>query len=191
MTTQELITENQNLVHYVCHKHFKNMLAKFEYEDIASVGMFGLVTAAKKFCPSRGIKFSTYAYHLIWGYIKRYIRDYNEKGIVIPRRQKLAGTKVSCVSFQDNVTDDGNITIESLLFSEQDFTAAEVQEFLDKLTSKEKGVCLLLMDGYSQAQAAKVLGISQPHVSRLLAKVKKKYRQHKGEESDKGKDRQA
>ncbi len=44
-------------------------------EDLAQEGYIGLVKALDMFDPSRGVKFVTYATHLILGEIKHYLRD--------------------------------------------------------------------------------------------------------------------
>lgn len=44
-------------------------------EDLVQVGYIGLLNALSKFDPSAGVRFSTYASHLIAGEIKHYLRD--------------------------------------------------------------------------------------------------------------------
>ncbi len=45
------------------------------FEDLVQVGYIGLLNALKKFDPTAGVKFSTYATHLIAGEIKHFLRD--------------------------------------------------------------------------------------------------------------------
>ena len=45
------------------------------FEDLVQVGYIGLLNALKKFDPLAGVKFSTYATHLIAGEIKHFLRD--------------------------------------------------------------------------------------------------------------------
>lgn len=49
-------------------------------EDLAQVGFIGLLNALELFDPSKGVKFSTYATHLVAGEIKHHLRD---KGKII------------------------------------------------------------------------------------------------------------
>lgn len=45
------------------------------YEDLVQVGYIGLLNALSKFDPSAGVRFNTYATHLVAGEIKHYLRD--------------------------------------------------------------------------------------------------------------------
>lgn len=45
------------------------------HEDLVQVGFIGLLNALSKFDPSAGVKFNTYATHLVAGEIKHYLRD--------------------------------------------------------------------------------------------------------------------
>jgi RNA polymerase sigma-B factor len=44
-------------------------------EDLAQVGYIGLLNALSRFDPSAGVRFNTYATHLVAGEIKHYLRD--------------------------------------------------------------------------------------------------------------------
>ena len=61
-------------------------------DDLAQVGMLGLLKAIEKFDPTRGVSFITYAVPVILGEIKNYLRDYGWT-VKVPRkiqRHKLA-----------------------------------------------------------------------------------------------------
>lgn len=45
------------------------------FEDLVQVGFIGLLNALGKFDPSAGVRFNTYATHLVAGEIKHYLRD--------------------------------------------------------------------------------------------------------------------
>lgn len=45
------------------------------FEDLVQVGYIGLLNALSKFDPATGVKFATYATHLVAGEIKHYLRD--------------------------------------------------------------------------------------------------------------------
>src|SRR5215469_14943172 len=44
-------------------------------EDLEQVGFIGLLNALSKFDPSAGVRFSSYAGHLVAGEIRHYLRD--------------------------------------------------------------------------------------------------------------------
>ncbi|MGQ9629637.1 MAG: RNA polymerase sigma factor WhiG [bacterium] len=66
---EELIIKYAPLVKYVASRVSANMPSNVEVDDLISYGIFGLIDALKKFDPSRGIKFETYAVSRIRGAI--------------------------------------------------------------------------------------------------------------------------
>lgn len=73
----KIVLDNIKLVPYFA-KRFKRSLCfdEFchEWDDLIQEGTLGLIMAAKRYDPSVGIKFSTYAGSYICGYIKTMIR---------------------------------------------------------------------------------------------------------------------
>lgn len=55
----EIILSNLNLVRYIINKKFMN--TSFDYKDLESVGIIGLIKAVDAFDADKGFKFSTYA----------------------------------------------------------------------------------------------------------------------------------
>jgi len=68
-----LVRANKGLVISISGRFRR--IAGGEYEDILQVGYVGLLKAIDGFDPGRGTKFSTYAFPLIMGEIRRYLRD--------------------------------------------------------------------------------------------------------------------
>lgn len=71
LATQEqkkLVEENLLLARKLAGKYFKRR-SHLEFDDIYSYAVIGLIDAAKKYDPSHGAKFSTYAYTRIRGEI--------------------------------------------------------------------------------------------------------------------------
>ncbi|MDR1241116.1 MAG: sigma-70 family RNA polymerase sigma factor [Oscillospiraceae bacterium] len=66
------VEENLGLVR-MCARKFE--IKNFDYDDIFQVGCVGLVKAVSRFDCNRGIKFSTYAVHVILGEIKQFFRE--------------------------------------------------------------------------------------------------------------------
>ena len=65
---ESLVIDNQRLVYHMYDKLSKNQITINHKEDIISEGMVGLVKAANKFDPDKGVKFSTFASSCIAGY---------------------------------------------------------------------------------------------------------------------------
>lgn len=71
---EQLVKDNIKLVHKIA-QHYKN--SSCEYEDIVQSGMVGLVNAILRFDMSYDVAFSTYAFPLILGEIRKLLRENN------------------------------------------------------------------------------------------------------------------
>ncbi|WP_152655455.1 RNA polymerase sigma factor SigB [Oceanobacillus sp. CFH 90083] len=93
--TNEELQENivltyQNLVGSIARKYSKNSTI---HEDLVQVGMIGLLGAIKRYDPSYGKSFESFAIPTIIGEIKRFIRD-KTWSVHVPRRIKELGPKI-------------------------------------------------------------------------------------------------
>ncbi len=176
----ELVVENQNLVHHICHKLYRKYSTLHEYEDLVGVGMIGLVRAAKRFKPELGYRFSTYAYRGIELEIINYTKDIGAGGVRIPRKewQAGAGKGISCRSFQFTLGDDA--TLEDFLGIEQDLTFVKVDEFLKSIDPIDQKICEMKVAGHTQKKIADDVGLSQAQISRRLKLIRQKYTKYEG-----------
>ncbi len=88
--------QTQLVKHYeglVCALANKFSKGKSSDEDLIQVGMVGLLAALRRFDPSFGRGFESYAIPTIIGEIKRYIRD-KTWSVHVPRRIKELGPKI-------------------------------------------------------------------------------------------------
>ena len=67
-----LVKRHQALVHWIARR-FANM--GVSHADLVAEGTIGLVRAARKFDPSRGVRFGTYAAHWIDRNVRRALDD--------------------------------------------------------------------------------------------------------------------
>lgn len=70
------VEEHLPLVKFVIQKYFSYILGTEYYDDYHQEGCVGLLSAANRFDPDRGIAFSTFAVKTIIGNIQSYKRDY-------------------------------------------------------------------------------------------------------------------
>ncbi len=80
MELETLIEDNARLIYKV--------VGMFKYsgvdnDDLKQVGKLGFIEAYNNFDPSKGVKFTTYAYPYIYGSISKYVKD--NKGVKISR----------------------------------------------------------------------------------------------------------
>ena len=71
-TLDEIVGRNQKLLHHIL-KRFA--YADEPYEDMLQVANLGLIKAAQRFDPSRGVQFSTYATAIVDGELRHHLRD--------------------------------------------------------------------------------------------------------------------
>lgn len=71
---RDLIEENMSLVKYLATRLSAKLPPNIEVDDLVGAGMLGLIDAAEKFDPSRGIRFRTYAERRIRGAILDHLR---------------------------------------------------------------------------------------------------------------------
>lgn len=86
-----LVCQNLHLVHTVA-KRFTGLGES--PEDIAQEGAMGLINAVDMYDVNRGVKFTTYATHLIVGHIQHYLRD-RGKAIRLPAWVQEMETKIN------------------------------------------------------------------------------------------------
>lgn len=72
---QQLIQETLGLVNAIALKICRSLSQALEVEELISYGRQGLVEAAARFDPSRGVEFATYAYYRIKGAIYDGLRE--------------------------------------------------------------------------------------------------------------------
>lgn len=174
------VEEQIPLVTYVIKKYFP-YLDSIDYEEKFQVGCIGLVKAAKRYDKSLGYKFSTYAIPMIIGEIKRYLRD--DKWKIGSRDERINGNAKRPISLDTPITKDEKVTLidnfKNQFILDNFEEKVELHELINGvLKPKEKQVIKLnILNGYSQIEVSKLLGVSQVQVSRLkvsaLAKLKK------------------
>ena len=87
--TEEIIVLNKGLVRTVCMRFCERGI---EFEDLMQIGTMGLIKAIRSFDLERGTAFSTYAVPMIFGEIRRTLRD--DGMIKVGRYYKTLGVKL-------------------------------------------------------------------------------------------------
>lgn len=141
-----------------------------ELSDLIQTGAVGLIKAAERFDPSRGTRFSTYAYSMITGEIMRYLRK--RRGLIT-------------VSL-DELHDEGFSPAETFAEYPDAFERAEDRIFAEQLISslperERELIRLRYYSGLTQREAGRLLGVSQPQVSRIERRALLRLRIYHGE----------
>ncbi|MFC0523697.1 RNA polymerase sigma factor SigB [Pontibacillus salicampi] len=91
---EKIVLQYEDLVQSIAKKYSKNSSI---HEDLVQVGMLGLLAAIRRYDPSFGKSFESFAIPTIIGEIKRFIRD-KTWSVHVPRRIKELGPKIKKAS---------------------------------------------------------------------------------------------
>lgn len=146
-------------------------------EDIEQEGMLGLVLAARRFDPSRGIKFSTFAQWYIVGVIKHFVRDF-----VPVVRGPRGGPVPKVYSFDDTaVSTDRNVRLSDALGSADPGIAAcedraDIGRAAAALTPLLRGAALSIAAGHRYVDVARREGIGRRAFFKRVRRAKEALR---------------
>ncbi len=101
---ETLLRENMPLVAAIARRYQNCGLAQ---EDMIQLGSIGLMQALRRFDPTRGLCFSTYAVPLIAGEIRRFLRD--DGMVKFSRESKSLALRIERVR-----REQGDLTVEEL-----------------------------------------------------------------------------
>lgn len=167
--------EHIKLVYYVASRINTTAM---EYEDIVGNGMIGLVHAANKFNEKKGVKFSTYAVNVIYGYILNALKSSCVRNLG-SRTMKVNGEAIIPISIEEY----GYEKFEVAIRSNQELEVEVIEKvYLEKLLSsvlKETDIYLVnecIFLGRSQSDVAKELNVTRQNIYQQLKKIKGKLR---------------
>ena len=186
----QFIKQHDRLVRVIVNQ-FK--VANVDPEDLMQEGRIGLIEAAKRFDPSRGIKFESYASWWIRGYITQGLRDFGN-AVHLPQHNRIAADMCISVNFEEvlyvedgdfityaDIFTDGETVETNYLDNEQhQADCLKCQKLLAKLPPQELKVIrgLYGFDGHpkSTSQLAKEMQVSQKWVVDLHHRALKRMR---------------
>lgn len=115
-----LILSNLDLVRYVVGK-MGIYFSKEDEEDVIGHGILGLIEAAKRFDPAKGVKFNTFAVHRIKGSIIDYLRardwlprSLRKKESDIKETQESMRKRLRREPTEEELVNEAGISIEEL-----------------------------------------------------------------------------
>lgn len=205
-----LATQNKPLVYSIATRFIGRGC---EIDELVEIGTLGLVKAINTFDFSRECAFSTYAVPLIFGEIRRFLRDdgmikvsrENKRLSAILNKERerrinsgedsgiLAIAEAVGLSASDAATalfstfpvrsleesaydEEDGVTLGAVVFDEDE----EVREFdkmalrlaIERLGEREKRIIILrYFRDFSQAETARILGLTQVKISREEKKI--------------------
>lgn len=161
-----LIREHGGLLHYFAR--LISLRTSVPAEELWSAGAMGLLSAARKYDPTRGPTFTTFARQRVMGAMLDEARGLN----ILPRRLALAQREAGVRFFFDvdpvaSLCDDVTATpFEALERTEK---RERLRCAITRLPERERHVFTrYLFDGCTQAQISGELDISSPRVNQIL-----------------------
>ena len=109
MDKNEFAKAHLGLVHACCNR-FKGK--GIEYEELYSAGCLGLAKAINNFDDSRGLQFSTYAFPVIMGELKRLFRDGGS--VRVSRSLKELSLKISRMNNEYSLKSGRELSVNEL-----------------------------------------------------------------------------
>jgi RNA polymerase sigma factor (sigma-70 family) len=161
-----LILENEKLVHFVA-KSYKGL---DQYEDLVQEGMIGLIKAARRFDPTKGFMFSSFAVPCIKGEILHYLRD---KGsiIKIPRRNAQRLTVLSIDTLIESLNQVSLLDTIPAPMPEVDEEYAALKDYINSLSSSKRDLFEMALRRITNKAIAAKLGLTPVTVARRIAKL--------------------
>ena len=167
----KLVEHNLRLVVYIAKKFESTGI---EFEDLISIGSFGLIKAVKTFKNDKNIKLATYASRCIE----------NEILMSLRKQSKIKGE----ISLEKPLSEDGEgnqLQLADILVNEDDEITKTIDrttekeaiwQVLNKLEKREQEIMILRFglegrDELTQKEVADKMGISQSYISRIEKKI--------------------
>lgn len=156
---EQVVLNNVGMVWIVLKSLNLNLLD----EDLYSIGIIGVVKAVNTFNPDKGFAFSTYATQIIRNEI---LATFRKKRIipVFSLDEPYQLENGDLVNFSETIAD-------SKRFEEEVIAGMQMKQLFSALSDREKKIVSLSMDGKTQGEIAKILGVSQSYISRIIKSI--------------------
>lgn len=160
MSCEDVCVHFQKLVYKISHKW-----RTYEFDDISQIAYIGLIKAYKKYDCKKEVVFITYATKVIENEILQFLR----------KDRKTIPTE----SLQDEVNGKETIDLigDNVNYEELVLNKVVINKMMKNLKEREKRIIKAQMQGLSQTDISKMLGVSQPQVSRLKKTIYEKMKE--------------
>jgi RNA polymerase sporulation-specific sigma factor len=166
----ELVTENVKLAYHFAHL-WKRKAYWLDINELLSTAQYGLLKAANTFDPEKEIKFSTYAGKVIQNEILLLMRSIKNRVFTISLEASINGPD----SGDKETTLEDSLPLEDPI---KEWTTNHVLlQCIEGLSEKEqKLIYYHYMQDMKQADLAKIIGVQQPQIARMIKQTLEKMR---------------
>lgn len=161
MTQEELYLANERLAYWVLAKFYPAFQMDEDYQQVAKIGLWKACLGYKE---DAQIKFSSYASRCILNEICNYFRDSGQ----------TSRDGVSFLSLDVQINDD-DTTLANLIPGDKDVLFIDFNGFWESLTSREKKIVTMLIQGFTNREIGNSIGVSNQRVSEIRLKAKQKF----------------
>lgn len=165
---EELVINNDKIVHYFVRKIKLRDMRNYEYDDLVQVGRIGLIKAAETFNGS--VKFVTYASRCITNEIFMFLRKANKNSACLyleePVLVDMDGGEVTLGEVIEAPNSDFIKTVANLYEIEKVFNVV-----LNIFSNRNALIWLYLALGINQEKVAEKFGVTQSCISRTRSKM--------------------
>lgn len=165
---EQVVLNNIGMVGIVLKSLNLNLLD----EDLFSIGLIGVAKAVNTFNPDKSVKFSTYATPIIRNEILMTFR----KKQIIP----AFSLDEPCDLGNGESVEFSEMIADRRRFEEEVIADMQLEKFFSILNEREKEIISLSMQDKTQNEIAKICGLSQSYVSRIVKSIYKKWRKQNG-----------
>lgn len=161
---EQIVLNNQGMIRIALKSLNLNPLD----EDLFSIGLIGLVKAVNTFNPNKGFAFSTYATRIIRNEI---LTTFKKKRIIpaFSLDEPYNLDNGESVDFSEMIADNKR-------FEEEVIADMQTEQIFSSMSEREKKIITLSMQDKTQREIAKICGISQSYVLRIIKSIYKKWR---------------
>ena len=160
MTAEELYLANEKLAYWMLAKFYPAFQMDEDYQQVAKIGLWKACLGYKEDAQT---KFSSYASRCILNEICNYFRDSGQ----------TSRDGISSLSLDVQINDD--TTLANLIPGDKDVLFIDFNGFWESLTSREKKIVAMLIQGLTNREIGNNIGVSNQRVSEIRLKAKQKF----------------
>lgn len=161
MTPEELYSTNERLAYWTLARYYPAFQMDEDYQQVAKIGLWKACLGYKE---DTQIKFSSYASRCILNEICNYFRDSGQ----------TSRDGISFLSLDAQINDD-DTTLANSIPGDKDVLFIDFNGFWESLTSREKKIVTMLIQGLTNREIGNNMGVSNQRVSEIRLKAKQKF----------------
>ena len=169
VTNQELVERYIPLANKLAYKKKRSLPNFVDVEELKSAAYLGLVEAASRFDPERGVAFSTFDYPRVFGAIQDYLREQGWGKKTEPK---------SAVSLDSEMDAGEGCALKDLIEAKPERNDDEFIEVVTQNLDKQAKAVLrhYFVDAYSMKEVGEKFGVSESRISQLIKRYKDQIR---------------